>query len=130
MGLEQIKTSDPVTPADAEARTPGVQHDTDLPRASDRMGPVGRALFSAATILPGAAMVAISSGLLTGGAIADGADVSAGPDEDTTAALICQISSGIAWIITGVLIWWGGLLRPAIAAGVAIVLGILGYVFL
>ena len=118
----------PASTADVEAQTPGLVHDTELPRASERMGPIGRLLFSAATILPGAMMIALYSGLITGGAVADGADVSTGPDADTTAALVCKVSSGVAWVICGVLIWWGGIVRPAIAAGVALILALLGWV--
>lgn len=127
MAVEEIRTDDPVTAADVEARTPGVQHDTELPRASDRMGPLGRAFFSAATIIPGLVMIFMYGGLLIGGGVADAADVSAGPSDDTTAALILKICSGFSWVAAGVLIWWGGIVRPAIAAGVAVLFAVLGF---
>ena len=130
MGLEEIKTNDRVTPADVEARTPGLQHDTDLPPARERMGPVGRALFSAATIIPGLIGIVIPLGVLLGFGISDAADVGPGADEDTTIALWMQACAGISAVAAGVLIWRGGIIPVAIAALVAVVCGILGFVVL
>ena len=130
MGLEQIKTNDRVTPADAEARTPGLQHDTDLPPARERMGPVGRALFSAATIIPGLIGIAIPLGVLSGFAIGDAADTSSGAAPDTTVALWMQVCAGISMVVAGVLIWRGTLIGTAVAGAIAVLFGVLGFAIL
>ena len=130
MGLEEIKTHDRVTTADVEARTPGLQHDSDLPPARERMGPIGRAFFSAATIIPGLIGIAIPLGLLSGFAIADGADVAPGASEETTIALWMQACAGISAVIAGVLIWRGGLIPVLVATIAAVAFGVLGFVIL
>lgn len=130
MPLEDIKTYDKVTEADVEARTPGLRHDTDVPRASTEFGPIGRAFFSAATILPGLVGIAIPLGLLAGFAIGDEADVGPGASEDTTIALWLQASAGISLVIAGVLIWWGRLMPVLIATAIGVICGVLGFLIL
>ena len=131
MGLEEIRTyDDKVTPADVEARTPGLQHDTDLPPARERMGMMGRAFFSAAAIIPGLVGIVFPLGLLTGFAVGDAADVTNGATADTTLALWMQVCAGISIVVAGWFIWVGRMIPVAVSALIAILFGVLGWAVL
>ena len=131
MALEPVETYDNrITEADREARTPGLQHDTDLPPARERMGMMGRILLSTAAVIPGLVGVVFPLGILLGFAGADAADVGPGASEETTLALWMQACAGISIVVAGWFIWVGRMVPVAVSAVIALLFGILGWAVL
>ena len=109
-----------VTVADAEARTPGLQHDTDLPRASERTSPIVRGLLAALAVGLGVAAIGWGIGALGLTAAAD--------DENDAAAAGMTILGGVFFLVSGVMIWRDSLLWTAVAAALGVTCGVVSTV--
>lgn len=108
------------TVADAEAHSPGLLHDSDLPRASERTSPITRAIISALAI--GLGIAAICWGLF--GTILN----SSIDDRNDTLAAIVTIIGGVCFTICGFFIWRDRLLPTLIFAVAGVAAGVISTV--
>lgn len=104
------------TVADAEADSPGLLHDSDLPRASETTSPVVRAILAAL-----AAAFAIAS---IWGAVAGMIASGAADAENDFAASVVALVGGAAFLFAAVFIWRDRLVPTLIAAVVGAACGI------
>lgn len=126
--VTEVTASGEVTTADVEARSRGLVHDSEMPDATEEMGPIGRSILGSLTALGGLLGTVWPLGLLLGFSVGEAAGQGPGASADTTAGLWMQVCAGISFIIAGWLMFARGRLIPvAIAAAVGLAFGVVGY---
>ena len=115
-----IRPSGERTMADAEAATPGLLHDTDLPRASERTSPITRSIIG--TFAVGLGIASTIWGVF--GMIA----TEAADDGNDFMAAVATVVGGLCFVLAGVFIFRNRLIPSAIFTAVAVACGIVSSV--